>query len=44
MIDQLLDNRRTTLGADKSYDTKDFVKDLRDRNEPPVIAWTVSTP
>jgi len=38
MIDQLLDNRRTTLGADKNYDTKDFVKDLRDRNVTPHVA------
>ncbi len=38
MIDQLLDNRRTTLGADKNYDTKDFIKDLRDRNVTPHVA------
>jgi len=38
MIDQLLDNRRATLGADKNYDTKDFVKDLRSRNVTPHVA------
>lgn len=38
MIDQLLDRRRVTLGADKNYDTKDFVRDLRDRNVTPHVA------
>ena len=38
MLDELLDNRRVTLGADKNYDTKDFVKDLRDRNVTPHVA------
>lgn len=38
MMDELLDNGRVTLGADKNYDTKDFVKDLRDRNVTPHVA------
>lgn len=31
-------NKRVTLGADKSYDTKDFVKECRDNNITPHIA------
>ena len=38
MLDELLEDRRVTLGADKNYDTKDFVKDLRDRNVTPHVA------
>jgi len=38
MMDELLDNARVTLGADKNYDTKDFVQELRDRNGTPHVA------
>ena len=38
MMVELRDNRRTTLAADKNYDTKDFVRDLRDRNVTPHVA------
>ena len=31
-------SRRLTLGADKAYDTKDFVADLRDLNVAPHVA------
>ena len=29
MLVELLENRRVTLGADKNYDTRDFIKELR---------------
>lgn len=38
MMDELPGNRRATLGADKNYDTKNFVQDLRDRNVTPHVA------
>ncbi|HUG41132.1 MAG TPA: IS5 family transposase [Longimicrobiales bacterium] len=39
MLDRLSpSNRRRTLGADKSYDTRDFVAGLRDRNVTPHVA------
>jgi IS5 family transposase len=38
MTDEPPGNRRATLGADKNYDTKDFVKDLRGRNVTPHVA------
>jgi len=31
MIDTLADGQRLTVGADKAYDTKDFVADLRSK-------------
>jgi transposase len=43
MMDELLDKGRVTLGADKNYDTKDFVKDLRDRNVTPHVAQNQNT-
>jgi transposase len=39
MLDRLPHRRRRrTLGADKGYDTRDFVKDLRQRNVTPHVA------
>lgn len=38
MLDELLEDRRVTLGGDKNYDTKDFVNELRDRNVTPHVA------
>jgi transposase len=43
MLDQLPKRtRRRTLGADKGYDTKDFVADVRERNFTPHVARNVS--
>ena len=33
-----------TVGADKGYDTKDFVKDLRQMNATPHVAQNVKRP
>ena len=41
MIDSMVDGsgtRRITLGADKGYDTRDFVDELRDRGATPHVA------
>ena len=43
MLDRLpTRKRRRTLGADKLYDTKDFVRELRERNFTPHVAQNVS--
>jgi transposase len=36
------DGQRATLGADKGYDTRDFVRDLRDLNITPHVAQNTS--
>jgi transposase len=36
--EQLKGNRHITLGADRGYDTRDFVQELRDRNVAPHVA------
>ena len=36
--DQAVKDRRTTVGADKAYDTTDFVRDCRDMNVTPHVA------
>ncbi len=38
MVDGLGGARRITLGGDKGYDTRDFVKELRDRDVTPPVA------
>jgi transposase len=40
MIEQIAssDRQRVTVGADKAYDTRDFVRDLRERNVTPHVA------
>jgi transposase len=40
MIEQIAssDRQRVTVGADKAYDTRDFVRDLRNRNVTPHVA------
>lgn len=38
LLDELPGERRKTLGADKAYDTADFVKGCRDRNVTPHVA------
>ena len=38
MIDGLANQRRVTLGADKGYDTRDFVAGCRERNVTPHVA------
>jgi transposase len=40
MIEQIAssDRQRVTVGADKAYDTRDFVRDLRDLNATPHVA------
>ena len=40
--DHLPGARRITVGADKAYDTTDFVADLRDRNVTPHVAQQVT--
>jgi transposase len=45
MIDSMVDGsgiRRFTLGADKGYDTRDFVNELRDRGATPHVAQNQS--
>ena len=44
MIDDIArpDGRRITLGADRAYDTRDFVADLRDRCVTPHVAQNTS--
>ena len=43
MLDRLPPKkRRRTLGADKGYDTRDFVKDVRQRNLTPHVAQNQS--
>ena len=45
MIDESVPgNKRITLGADKAYDTSDFVEVCRDRNVTPHVAQNVSRP
>jgi hypothetical protein len=38
IVRQAPDARRLTLGADKAYDTRDFVADLRQLNVTPHVA------
>lgn len=38
MVDDIPGDRRVTLGADKNYDTKDHVSQLRERNVTPHVA------
>jgi IS5 family transposase len=38
MVDDIPGQRRVTLGADKNYDTKDHVSQLRERNVTPHVA------
>ena len=38
MVEEIPGLRRVTLGADKGYDRKEFVRELRDHNVPPHIA------
>jgi IS5 family transposase len=40
--DTKLSNRRTTLGADKGYDTRDFIASCRERNVTPHVAQNQS--
>jgi transposase len=45
---EMLDNnvpgkRRITIGADKGYDTSDFVEDCRERNVTPHVAQNITT-
>ena len=44
MIGSLEGSERVTVGADKGYDTKDFVKDLRDMNATPHVAQNQKRP
>ena len=37
MIEQMAEGQPVTVGADKGYDTRDFVRNLRDRNRSPDI-------
>ena len=44
MLEKVPGSRRITVGADKGYDTKDFVTDCRDLNVTPHVAcrkWTI---
>lgn len=43
MISNVPGSQRITLGADKNYDTRDFVKDCRDWNVTPHVACRQST-
>ena len=38
MIEEIPGNHRVTVGADKNYDTKDFVKQLRESNVTPHVS------
>jgi transposase len=38
LLDQRETDRRVTLGADKAYDVREFIGDLRDRNVTPHVA------
>ena len=38
MIEQMADGQPVTVGADKGYDTREFVRNLRDRNVTPHVA------
>lgn len=38
MIEQIADGQRVTVGADKAYDTRDFVRDLRELKVTPHVA------
>ena len=42
MVERVPGNNKITLGADKGYDTKDHVRDLRDRNVTPHVAQNTS--
>jgi transposase len=44
MIGSLEQDKPITVGADKGYDTKDFVKDLREMNATPHVAQNVKRP
>ena len=44
MIGSLEGSEPVTVGADKGYDTKDFVKDLRDMNATPHVAQNQKRP
>ena len=41
MMKQLSKSRRITIGADKAYDTKEFVKNLRELNVTPHVAQNI---
>jgi transposase len=41
MVEQICRTKRITLGADKAYDTKDFVRGLRDRKVTPHVAENI---
>ena len=44
MIGSFEGDKPITVGADKGYDTKDFVKDLRQMNATPHVAQNVKRP
>ena len=44
MVEALPGERRKTLGADKAYDTAEFVASLRDRNVTPHVAQNTTRP
>ena len=44
MIERLEGTYRVTVGADKGYDTKDFVKELRNMNATPHVACNEKRP
>lgn len=41
MVEELCRTRRITVGADKAYDTKEFVRALRERNVTPHVAENI---
>jgi transposase len=41
LLEQIVGIRRVTVGADKAYDTRDFVKECRDMNVTPHVAQNV---
>jgi DDE family transposase len=41
MIEQISGSQRITVGADKAYDTKEFVKNLRELNVTPHVAQNI---
>jgi len=44
MLEQLPGNKRVTVGADKAYDTKDFVAECRNLKVTPHVAQNVKRP
>ena len=44
MVEAIPGNERVTLGADKGYDVREFVKELRQMNVTPHIAQNGSRP